>query len=157
VSMSSQNTYAPVVTRKDNSSSTRVTGSRVLTSAEGLALLRGKEEKKQKEKEEKEKRKKERLDKRKEKEELAKKKAEEKASKASSRTQKRTKRKSSKDQDKHPTSQDTNSIPVAGTNTDETAQVALELDYECCECLGTYQEDISMGRMDKMWLWTMAS
>ena len=46
---------------------------------------------------------------------------------------------------KCPTSQDTNSIPVAGTDTDETAQDALELDYECCECLGTYQEDISVG------------
>ena len=97
------------------------------------------------------------MDKRKEKEELTKKKAEEKASKASSKTQKRTKRKSSKDQKKCPTSQDTNSIPVAGTNTDETAQDALELDYECCGYLGTYQEDVSMGNGAKMWLWTMAS
>ena len=55
--------YVPAATQKDKSSSTRVTGSRVLTSAEGLAILKEKEEKKQKEKEEKDKRKKERLDK----------------------------------------------------------------------------------------------
>ena len=48
--------YVPVATRKDKSSSTRVTGSGILTSAEGLVLLKGKEEKKQKE--EKDKRKK---------------------------------------------------------------------------------------------------
>ena len=36
--------YVPVATRKDKSSSTRVTGLRVLVSAEGLALLKGKEE-----------------------------------------------------------------------------------------------------------------
>ena len=82
------------------------------------------------------------MDKHIEKEELAKKKAEEKASKASSRTQKRTKHKSSRDQEKRPTSQDTNSIPLAGTNTDETAQDVLDLDYECCEHLGTYQKDV---------------
>ena len=28
---------------------------------------------------------------------------------------------------------------------DDTTKDALELDYECCECLGTYQEDIDMG------------
>ena len=47
------------------SAETRVTGSRILTSAEGLAILREKEEKKQKEKEDKEKRKLERLKKKK--------------------------------------------------------------------------------------------
>ena len=34
---------------------------------------------------------------------------------------------------------------VAGTDTDETTQDILEFDYEYCECLGTYQEDISLG------------
>ena len=32
-------------------------------------------------------------------------------------------------------------VPVAPTtasNTDDTTQDALELDYECCQCLGTY-------------------
>ena len=73
--------YIPVVPKKKKSSTTRVTGSRVLTSAEGLAILRENEEKKQKEKEEKEKRKQERLSKRKQKEDLAKKKANDKARK----------------------------------------------------------------------------
>ena len=72
--------YIPSVVEK-KSAETRVTGSRILTSAEGLAILREKEEKKQKEKEDKEKRKLERLKKKKDKEELAKKKAEEKARK----------------------------------------------------------------------------
>ena len=54
--------YVFAATQKDKSSSTKVTESRVLTSAEGLAILKEKEEKKQKEKEEKDKRK-ERLDK----------------------------------------------------------------------------------------------
>jgi len=35
-----------VATKKDKSSSTRITGSQLLTSAEGFALLREKEEKK---------------------------------------------------------------------------------------------------------------
>ena len=85
------------------------------------------------------------MDKRKEKEELAKKKAEEKASKTCSKRQNRTKHKPSKDQDKHPTSQDTNAIPVAGTDMHETTQDVLELDYECCQCLGTCQEDVTWG------------
>ena len=72
--------YIPSVVEK-KSAETRVTGSHILISAEGLAILREKEEKKQKEKEDKEKRKLERLKKKKDKEELAKKKAEEKARK----------------------------------------------------------------------------
>ena len=60
------------------SGTARVTGSRVLTSDEGYAILREKEDKKIKEKEEKEKRKQEREEKKRQKEELAKKKAEEK-------------------------------------------------------------------------------
>ena len=52
--------YIPSVVEK-KSAETRVTGSRILTGAEGLAILREKEEKKQKEKEDKEKRKLERL------------------------------------------------------------------------------------------------
>ena len=60
----------------------RVMGSRVLTSDEGYAILREKEEIKQREKEDKEKRKQEREDKRKQKSEFSKKRAEEKAKKA---------------------------------------------------------------------------
>ena len=44
--------YIPSVVEK-KSAETRVTGSRILTSTEGLAILREKEEKKQKEKEDK--------------------------------------------------------------------------------------------------------
>ena len=73
--------YVPVVQEKKKATETRITGSRVLTSAEGIAILREREEKKRKEKEEKERRKQERLNKKKEKDNLAKKKAEEKAKK----------------------------------------------------------------------------
>jgi len=88
---------------------------------------------------------KEKLDKCKERDELAKKKTEEKASKAYSKSKNRAKCKPVKDQERHSTSQDTNAIPVAGSETDETTQDALELDYKCYECLGTYQEDVSKG------------
>ena len=70
--------YVPVVQEKKKATETRITGSRVLTSAEGIAILREREEKKRKKKEEKERRKQERLNKKKEKDDLAKKKAEEK-------------------------------------------------------------------------------
>jgi len=46
--------YIPATTRKDKTSSTRATGSRVLTSAKGLSLLKANDEKKQKQMEEKE-------------------------------------------------------------------------------------------------------
>jgi len=48
----------------------------------------------------------------------------------------RTKHKPSKDQ--HTSQNDMTAVPVAPTaalNTDDTTQDALELDYECCECL----------------------
>ena len=80
-----------------------------------------------------------------EKDELAKMKAEENAGKAGSR-QNRMKRKTFIDQQ---TSQnDMTTVLVSLTtasNTDDTTQDALELDYECCECLGTYQDDVKMG------------
>ena len=104
--------YVPAATQKDKSSSTRVTGSQVLTSAEGVEILRGKEEKKQKKKD---KRKKERLDKWREKDKLAKR-------KRGSR-QNRTKHKPSKDQ--HTSQNDVTAVPVAPTtasNTDDTTQ-----------------------------------
>ena len=63
--------YVPVAEKKKERS-TRVTGLRVLTSEEGLAILQEREDKKKREKEEKEKRKEERLNKRKQKEEMAK-------------------------------------------------------------------------------------
>ena len=78
--------YVPKLPEKKKASQTRVTDLRVLTSAEGIAILKDKEDKKQKEKEEKEKRKQERVKKRKEKEELAKRRAEQKKSATSKKT-----------------------------------------------------------------------
>ena len=64
--------YVPAPQEKKKALETRATGLRVLTSSEGIAILKEKEERSQKKKEEKEKRKQERL-KRKKQEELAKK------------------------------------------------------------------------------------
>ena len=46
--------------------------------------------------------------------------------------------------------------PTTASNTDNTTQDALELEYECCECLGTYQDNVKMGNGAE-WMWTMAS
>ena len=70
--------YIPASPEKKKAAETRVTGLRVLTSAEGKVILQEKDEKKKKEKERK---KQERLNKKKEKDDLAKKKAEEIAKK----------------------------------------------------------------------------
>ena len=64
---------------KKNTAASRVTGSRVLTRAEGYAILQEKEEKKRKEKEEKDRRKQEREEKKCEKQEVFRKQAEGKA------------------------------------------------------------------------------
>lgn len=74
--------YVPVASKSGKQAANRVTGSRVLTSAEGLAILKEKEDKKKKEAEEKEKRRQEKEDRKKEKEALVKKKAEERVKKA---------------------------------------------------------------------------
>ena len=63
----------------------RVTGAHVLTSSEGLTILKEKEEKKQKEAEEKQRRKQEREDKRKQREELMKRKAKERERRATAK------------------------------------------------------------------------
>ena len=141
----------------------------MLTSAEGLAILTEKEEKKKQEKEEKEKRKKERLDKRREKQELSKKKAEEKASKSRNKGKKSTTQKQRKQQnnpsvrssEQASTSEDTT---VAETLNEETSGETLpgcesshsgvmaipgpsdlDLDYQCSKCFGMYKEDIDLG------------
>ena len=51
-----------------------------------------------------------------------------------------------------PVTPDTGTTPVTPTtvslpltDVDDTTKDALELDCECCECLGTYQEDVDMG------------
>ena len=66
--------YIPVTSKSRQSSASQVCGSRVLTSADGLAMLN--EDKKKRELEKKERKKRERQEKKKE--EIAKKKAEEK-------------------------------------------------------------------------------
>ena len=137
--------YIPSVVEK-RSAETRVTGSRILTSAEGLAILREKEEKKQKEKEGKEKRKQERLKKKKDKEELAKRKAEEKARKVADKgktlqTRSRQKRVSKSK------SITTDEAAATGPSSSLVKDSILrpENDYECTECLGTYNDDITLG------------
>ena len=88
--------YVPVKKPKPSQAANRVTGSRVLTSTEGLAILKEREDKKQREAEEKEKRRLqreekkkerelEREEKKKEKEVLAKNKAEQQLKKAEER------------------------------------------------------------------------
>ena len=67
-------------------STKRVSGARVLTSAQCVAILEEKEEQKKREKEEKERRKLEREQKKKEREEVLKKKAKERALKAEEKT-----------------------------------------------------------------------
>ena len=164
---------------KKSTTSTRVIGTRVLTSAEGLAILREKEDKKKKEIEEKERRKRERLEKKKEKEELAKKKAEEKSKKASlprqsKRSSKRPAASRSSNQVEStssllsgPSHNSTTTTSEVGTSlsvvtmhdtvmhttelnsTSSTATVAPaglnDQDCECCECFGTFEEDIILG------------
>ena len=156
--------YVPAVVEKKKAAETRVTGSRVLTSAEGLAMLREKEEKKQKEKEEKEKRKQERLKKKKEKDDLAKKKAEEKAKKvaekgkAPSRQKRVSRSKSLPSTDSQIIDGPGSSVsttesstvtdrsePSDSTTGSTVSQFCPDDDYECSECLGTYSEDIVIG------------
>ena len=51
-------------------------------------------------------------------------------------------------EDQHTSQNDMTAVPVSPkttSNTDDTTQDALELDYECCECLRTYQDDVEMG------------
>ena len=153
--------YVPPTAEKKKAASTRVTGLRVLTSAEGLAILTEKEQKKKQEKEDKEKRKQERLDKRREKQELAKKKAEEKARNKGKNPPKRYKRKqlNNSSVEQASTSQDTasmtetlheetSSITLPGcdlSSSGVTAAPDFDLDYQCSEYFGTYKEDIDLG------------
>ena len=157
---------------------------RVLTSAEGLAILHEKEHKKKNEIEAKERKKRERLEKnkekKKEKEELAKKKAEEKSKKASQlpRQSKRSGKRPATSRSSNqvestssllsgPSHNSTTTTSEVGTSlsvvtmhdtvmhttelnsTSSTATVAPaglnDQDYECCECFGTFEEDIILG------------
>ena len=131
-----------------------VTGSRVLTSAEGIAILQEKHEKKKKEKEEKERKKQERLNKKKEKDDLAKKKAEEKAKKVADKgkpiSTKRSRRKCPPSSESHQLADDAGSSSsvarssVVGEPSSSTLQPSPDDYYECSECFGTYKEDKEM-------------
>ena len=130
-----------------------------MTSAEGYAILQGKEEKKRKEKEEKDRRKQEREEKKREKQEAVRKKAEEKAKKSLQSTTQRTRRKgrmrttnASTITMPSSTSHDgmTCDLPSENTESEPAASTATPHQdssegYECCECLGTYEEDVRMG------------
>ena len=138
----------PVPPKKTRGSCKRVTGERVLTSTEGFAILKEKEDKKLREAEEKQKRKEERESKKKEKEEIARKKAEEKAKKVTaSVTKKRAPKRGTVSHQKAKktlkpasTSCDSSSISAPSNPTPTTAS-----NWECCECLCTYEDDVHFG------------
>ena len=146
--------YIPAPLEKKKAAETRVTGLRVLTSAEGITILQEKDEKKKKEKERK---KQERLNKKKEKDDLAKKKAEEKAKKVADKGKpmltKRSRRKCPPSSESHQLADDEGSLSsvarssVVGEHS-STQRSALQHTpddyYECSECFGTYKEDKEM-------------
>ena len=143
--------YVPATPRSRNQSVDRVTGSRVLTSSEGLAMLKEKEEKKKREIEEKKKKKLEMEERKKEREELAKKKAESRLKKAAEKslTKKPPARKrvsqlyNHKKQQKKP-------LYLNPLRLSQLLLNPLHLlpshqsftDSECCECLHTYAKDV---------------
>ena len=118
------------------SAETRVTGSRILTSAERLAILREKEEKKQKEKEGK-KEEARKAEKKKDKEELAKRKAEEKSRKVVDKGKTLQTRSRQKWVSKSK-SNTTNEAAAAGPSSllVKDSILSPENDYNCTECLG---------------------
>ncbi len=187
--------YIPVTPNRTRDAK-RVAGERVLTSAEGLAKLKEKEDKKLKEAEEKRKQE-ERESKRKQKEELARKKAEEKAKKAKQRAEEKAQKanartagkqapkrstgphRKAKKASKQALSSDSpstsSSLPGPSTSSDSpststslpgpstspgsqststslsgpsfgTSTPASDTNYECCECLETYEDDVHFGR-----------
>lgn len=141
----------PATPKSRKTDAQRVTGARVLTSAQGLAILKEKEEKKKKEAEEKEKRKQERVDKKKQREELAKKKAEERAKKAQEKKNASSQRKPVK---RKSTSQpkglklsklSSTSSTSTSTSVSPGEPSSNSTDTECCECSRTYNEDVRQG------------
>ena len=142
--------YVPATPKSRRVNTKRVTGSRVLTSSEGIAILNEKEEKKKKELAEKEKRKEEREAKKRQKEELGKKKAEEKANKANKVKRNAVKRQSSTSRNKEPTKKQKggaetcvqSGLELAKPGCSSTEDPASENCTECCECLCTYDADI---------------
>ncbi len=148
----------PSTTKAPTTSAKRFSGARVLTSADHLAMLEEKEQKKRKDAEEKEMRRKEREDKRRQKQEEVKRKAEERAKKAEEKKAKRasarskpaTKRKSVGVAKKPPKkSKDTDSSNVYHEPRRQSGRVLCPTQKEvndsntCCMCFGTYDEDVA--------------
>ena len=141
--------YVPVKPNTRSRTATRVSGSRVLTSAEGLLMLQEKEEKKKKELEEKERRKQQRDDKKKEKESLAKKKSEEKLRKVNERkktvAKKPSIRRNQCTSGGASSSGESSAQPSRSVSSSTASnQDPLNTD-QCCECLRLYSEDVRMG------------
>ena len=140
--------YVPCTPENKQRSAKRVTGARVLTSSEGLTILKEKEEKKQKEADEKQMRKQEREDKRKQREELMKRKAEERERRATEKKnqQRSQPKRASKAQPKmlkRTTEPRSTSTSAAMSADPQVQQQNLDsMDQACCECLRTYGEDI---------------
>ena len=129
-------------------------GQRVLTSAEGLALLQEKEAKKQKKTQEVEHWKRERETKRKEKEEEAKRKASEKQKKTTGRkrsaTCTRAVNKKSKSTEQlsdtnQPSTSDNLAVIPEGRDQAEKRDEKDE-DATCCECNVSYEDDVRCSR-----------
>ena len=135
----------------DKLSARRVTGRRVLTSDEGLAILKEKEDKKQKEAEEKLRRKQEREERKKEKELQAKEKAEKRRQKAAEKQVSAPKRASNRKppvrHKKHKALLDTGTRSSAGANSSSSTTVSTSTssDSTCCECSRSYEEDVRHG------------
>ena len=154
--------YVPATPKRTKGDSKRVIGERVLTSSEGLAILKEKEDKKRREAEEKQKRKDEREQKKKEKEELAKKKAEARAKKtssqrlapkrvATSQPKVRTKKAKPDSASTHTAPSSTNlaiaSVSASTNSTAASTSTSASMSTgECCECFETYEDDVRFGR-----------
>ena len=129
--------YVPATPTSRRQATNRVSGLRVLTSSEGLAILKEKEDKKKQELEEKKRRKEEREQKKKEKEELMKKKAENK-NKTTKKRKATTRSSCSKRQKSH------NSNAVEPSQSAVTSDTHID-DSVCCECGQSYEDDARQG------------
>lgn len=136
--------YVPETPKSRRQTADRVTGSRVLTSAAGLAILKEKEDKKKREAEEKEKRRMEREEKKKEKEAQARMKAEERLKKAAEKRKApaaarktSTRKRTASSQPKGRKSKQQKSSTVAGTSpsTSEIVPTPAESAPLACDAL----------------------
>jgi hypothetical protein len=148
---------------KPAASAQRVSGARVLTSAQCVAILKEREEQKKKEQEEKEKRKKEREQKKQEKEIAMKKRAEEREKKAAEKAKKAeelakkremksrkrvatTSAAVSRKKKKTMSTTSENQPSTSRASTSSGATTSEEIDTnQCCVCFQNYSEDVLEG------------